>query len=173
MEQAVRSPIRDDDGSSAHPANHLAQLIVIRLGIFVMATLMVVQPLAAKHGQEDPRLEKLYGAFMSPCCWQQSLSVHESAVADRLRDQIRQMVHEGRSDEEIQLALVNHYTTRILALPEGVQRQWLFLTPWAALIAGLCFLSRTIRRMRISERDLADGPMAPAALMLDDEGFEG
>jgi hypothetical protein len=40
----------------------------------------------------DPCQAKLYSMFMSPCCWQQNLGVHQSPVAEQLRREIQVLV---------------------------------------------------------------------------------
>jgi len=99
-------------------------------------------------GATNPRLTKLYHLFMSPCCWQQNLSIHQSPVADQLRRQIQTMVQEGRSDDEIKAAFIREYSKRILAMPEGTERWWLDLTPGAFLIAGLFVVVAKLRVRR-------------------------
>lgn len=142
----------------------------MRCVLFALTALVLSQPLLATYGQEDPRLEKLYGTFMSPCCWQQNLTVHDSPVANQLRDEIRRWVREGRTDEEIKSRLIDRYTARILAIPEGAKRRWLFVIPWAALCAGLVLLTWTILRMRLRDPSQVPVPSTmPTRLVLDDD----
>ncbi len=129
-----------------------------------LAGLILAQPILAAYGQGNPRLEKLYATFMSPCCWQQNLTVHDSPVANQLRAQIQQMVQEGRSDEEIKLSLIQKHTKRILAIPEGSQRVWLFATPWLAGVAGLLALVWAIRRYTNSSPNPITEGAVPAEL---------
>jgi len=103
---------------------------------------------APAQGATNARLERLYSMFMSPCCWQQNLRVHQSPIAEQLRRQIETMVQAGFSDEEIKAAFVGHYTKRILAMPEGAEAWWLYLTPAVATTAGLFFLLVQLRRWR-------------------------
>jgi cytochrome c-type biogenesis protein CcmH len=119
-----------------------------RVVVFAFLVSVCVAPLAkAGYGAGDARLEKLYSTFMAPCCWRENLTWHDSGAAEDLRDSIRTMVHEGRSDDEIKTALVERYTKRILALPEGPQRAWLFWTPWLFAVAGLSIVMAFLRRL--------------------------
>ena len=108
---------------------------------------------SAGYGAGNPRLERLYATFMSPCCWQENLTLHNSQIADELRAQIVVMVQAGRSDGEIRSAFIQKYGKRVLALPEGGQRLWLFWTPAMAGVAGLTivliFLKRSKRRASV------------------------
>ena len=134
-----------------------------------LAFLILIPRLWAIYGQENPRLEKLFGTFMSPCCWQQNLTVHDSPIANELRSQIRQAVLDGRTDEEIKASLVKQYSKRILALPEGAGRVWLFWTPWVAIAAGLLGLALAIRHFRSTRAEQAFTGVAPVEI--DEELF--
>ena len=94
--------------------------------------------MAAFAGTADgnPRLEKLFLAFMAPCCWRENLLAHQSPKADELRATIRRQVAEGLSDDQIQAAFVKEFSTRILTHPEGVAGGLLRWTPWAAAAVG-------------------------------------
>lgn len=102
-------------------------------------------PLRADLAQGDPRLQRLFGSFMAPCCWRENLSVHQSPKADELRAQIRKDVTAGLSDEQIKQKMLAEFNTRILANPEGSSGLWLKYAPWAATGLGLAALTWTIR----------------------------
>lgn len=129
--------------------------------VFALLLFFALHPawLRADQAQGDPRLEKLYATFMAPCCWRESLLVHHSPMADELREEIREWVARGRSDEEIKLALTSRYSTRILSLPEGSRGAWLAWTPLAAGLAGLVFVVIFIRRS-VSGRILCAGSLS-------------
>ena len=108
----------------------------IRHAIFLFA-LIVFAPLASGGEADAPRLEKLYATFIAPCCWSKNLMEHDSQVAAEMRRQIDMMVQARRSDDEIKSVFVAKYGKRVLALPEGTPRVWLFWTPVAVAAAGL------------------------------------
>lgn len=132
--------------------------------IIVLFLLSIAPSAWAGYGTEDPRLDRLYGAFISPCCWRENLTVHDSPIANQLRVQIQALVRDGRSDEEIKAALIREYTQRILSLPEGPPRLWLFWTPW--LLASIAFgaLLLLIRRLKRHSDLIAVAPFQPADL---------
>ena len=44
--------------------------------IVLLVALLSIAPFAiAGYGSESPRLEKLYGTFISPCCWRENLNI--------------------------------------------------------------------------------------------------
>lgn len=94
----------------------------------------------------DPRKEKLFGSFIAPCCWRENLLVHHSPLADEMRAEIEQMVTAGRSDDEIRQVFVQRHTVRVLAMPEGVRRQWLMWMPVLMLLVGAGLVVRYIGR---------------------------
>lgn len=119
-------------------------------GVLALLTAMLLSApsASAKGGDEAARRQVLYESFISPCCWRENLAVHDSAEAANLRARIDQMVGEGRSDKEIKAVFVAEYGKRILSLPEGAERMWLFWTPPTILIVGLSFLIFMLRRVR-------------------------
>lgn len=133
---------------------------------FALAIILVAAaPVArAQYHVEDPRLQKLFSTFIAPCCWRENLTLHDSEIAREMRDRIRTMVREGRSDDEIKAVFVRQYTKRILALPEGSSGTWLFLTPWLAFLAGVAVIVLVMRHLRTrSTAPLAAG-LPPAKL---------
>jgi len=126
--------------------------------------LVLAQLAQAGYGAGNPRLERLYATFISPCCWRENLTVHNSEVADELRARIVVMVQAGRSDDEIKSALIEKYGKRILALPEGSQRLWLFLPPLLAGAGGLMIVLLFLRRSRFRANVPAWAGLPPAEL---------
>jgi cytochrome c-type biogenesis protein CcmH len=133
--------------------------VLLTIAFIVLSVTPVAQ---AQYHSEDPRLEKLYTTFISPCCWRENLTVHDSDIARELRTRIRVMVQEGRSDEQIKAVLVKQYSTQILALPEGATGTWLFLMPWIAVSVGAAGLLFLLRRMRTqAPQVVSDGSPLP------------
>ncbi len=56
---------------------------------------------------------------MAPCCWQQTLDVHESEITPGLRREITERLRSGESSEAIEADFVARYGERILAVPRG------------------------------------------------------
>ena len=121
---------------------------------FVVAATLAVPLGQAQYHSSDPRLEKLYQTFISPCCWRENLTVHNSPVAQELRGRIRNMIQRGESDEQIKSALVEQYTKQILALPEGPEGFFLFTMPWLGMAVGACgllvFLKRSAKKSSVA-----------------------
>ncbi|MBS1874965.1 MAG: cytochrome c-type biogenesis protein CcmH [Acidobacteria bacterium] len=132
----------------------------------VLCVLAAGLPAWANPAGGNPRLGRLFETFMAPCCWQENLIRHQSPKADDVRQQIRRMVAAGKTDDEIKAVLVGEYSRRILALPEGAAWQWLWWTPWAALMAGGLVAAWAIRRMM--RRPAGQAPAAPPVALPED-----
>jgi cytochrome c-type biogenesis protein CcmH/NrfF len=105
--------------------------------VVVLFAVVILTPPVSRGDAPNSRLERLYATFIAPCCWSKNLMEHNSQVAAEMRCQIDLMVQSGRSDDEIKSIFVAKYGERVLALPDGVPRMWLFWTPVAVAAAGL------------------------------------
>jgi len=88
--------------------------------------------------------------LIAPCCWNQPISEHPSEVSDIMRAEVREMVTEGKSRDEILNYYVARYGERILAAPRAQGINVLaYAAPFAALIlgGGGLFLFRGKRRV--------------------------
>ena len=111
--------------------------------------LLVVSTLAVTWAQSDleTRAKRLEGKIMAPCCMSNPVSDHFSGSADEIRRQIRVMLREGRSEQEILDHFVREHGEQILALPkaEGFNLA-AYLLPGAGLIAGVVALFLVLKR---------------------------
>ncbi|MBL8178333.1 MAG: cytochrome c-type biogenesis protein CcmH [Bryobacterales bacterium] len=95
-----------------------------------------------------PRERKLADQLKSPCCWSESLLVHSSPEARRLRGELVEMVREGLTDEQILQRFVSGHGTRILRDPPGKNRVYLNVLPVLATLLGLVVVVRWILHAR-------------------------
>ena len=78
-------------------------------------------------------------------------------------NEVRQLVADGRSEDEIKAIYIARYGVRILADPPGRTGQWLYMAP-VALLCGLVFFA--ILRLRSLVAGVAPpATHAPAELM--------
>lgn len=66
-----------------------------------------------------PGERALAGRLLAPCCWDQTLDVHESEVARDLRREIRARLRQGEAAGAIELDLVARYGDRLRAAPSS------------------------------------------------------
>jgi len=145
---------RPDSFAKCHrllvPENIRPVILVLLLATFA--------PLLRAREAANPRLEKLYATFIAPCCWSKNLTEHNSQVAAEMRSEIDLMVQAGRSDDEIKSTFLAKYGQRVLALPEGAPRVWLFWMPVAVAVAGLILVFFFLKRSTLKAKVHATAP---------------
>ncbi|WP_394839652.1 cytochrome c-type biogenesis protein CcmH [Pendulispora rubella] len=82
--------------------------------LFGLCFTFVVVTAFAQHGEAI-----LEGRLLAPCCWTQTLDIHESPLATELRTEIHGRLDQGESVETIEEDLVARYGERIRAIPKG------------------------------------------------------
>lgn len=96
--------------------------------------------LTAVGAADDPnaaRVRAIENNLIAPCCWNQPISEHYSAVSEQMRQEVRTMVAAGKSRDEILDYYVAKYGERILATPRPKGINLLaYILPWAALLLG-------------------------------------
>jgi cytochrome c-type biogenesis protein CcmH len=101
------------------------------------------------------RATSLEGRLRAPCCWTQTIDVHDSDVARGIHREIVARLQSGASPKQIEDVLVARYGERMRAVPAGnplydVALVLAFIIALAAV--ALFFAARRWRR--VSERSL-------------------
>ena len=103
--------------------------------------------------------------LIAPCCWRAPLSEHYSGTAERMKEDLRQMLANGKSQEEILDHYMAMYGERILSSPPnaGFNRLAYLFTPLMFLAGGV-MIFLTLRRWRNGRLNRGDAPdtAAPA-----------
>ncbi len=119
------------------------------LPMLFVINIFLALALAAPSGDQsiEARAKALEGMIIAPCCWTQPVSNHYSEAASNIRKQIREMLAEGKSEQQILDHYVALYGERILASPPARGFNTLaYIMPWATFFAGAVILSLVIRR---------------------------
>jgi cytochrome c-type biogenesis protein CcmH len=118
----------------------------------------------------DQRARELEAMLIAPCCFSQQVSVHRSAAADEVRQDIRLRLAAGETRERILDAYVAQYGKRILAQPpaEGMARMLYVLPPLALLLTGALVLV-IVRRFTATQA--APSPEASSTAVRVDERY--
>ncbi len=61
----------------------------------------------------------LEGRLLAPCCWTQTVDIHDSEIARSMRAEIRRRLMGGESQDAIEADFVARYGERIRAVPNG------------------------------------------------------
>ncbi len=98
---------------------------------------------------DEKEAEELFERFVPPCCYTGLLRDHQSGAAEEMKDEIRALLSEGKTEQEIIDHFVARYGERILSQPpsQGFNRLAV-LAPAGALIAGFLIVVLLIRAQR-------------------------
>ena len=124
-----------------------------RLIVLIAATLVMSSAWAIDTGKafDDPELqaryEKLIDEIRCLKCQNQTIKDSNAFLAGDLRREVRRMIGEGMSDEEIADFLVERYGEFALYRPRMSGKTLvLWIAPFALLILGGFALARVVRR---------------------------
>ena len=112
--------------------------------------------------QPSARARELEGRLVAPCCWTQTLDIHDSPIAAQLRAEIGQRLRSGEAETQIEDDLSVRFGPRIRAVPRG--RDPRQLIPYLIAAAMLCAMISLIFAAR---RWLGPHQPAPAARDVD------
>ena len=107
-----RSPI----SSRTRAAGLVVGLTLLASGTVASAATPATPPSPTLAAPGEAILE---GRLLAPCCWTQTLDVHESELATSLRGEIRARISAGETAGAVEEDLVDRYTDRIRAVPKG------------------------------------------------------
>jgi cytochrome c-type biogenesis protein CcmH len=119
--------------------------------VFVLSTVTLVP---SSWGRVDPtalesEAKQIETLLIAPCCWRQPISDHQSEIATEMKAEIRRMLEEGKSRQDILDSYVNQYGARILSIPpqQGFNRMS-FLMPMFFAVLGLAVVGGLLRKWR-------------------------
>lgn len=125
------------------------------VAMIAVAAVMLVMALAGPAAAEDltPEQQKLAagidGKLIAPCCWTQTVALHESQKAEEIKMQTRLLIAQGKGESEIIDGFVSQYGEQILASPRASGFNWLaYLIPFAVLVVGLGGIAVLVGRWR-------------------------
>lgn len=95
------------------------------------------------------------GRLIAPCCWVQTLDVHESPLATELREEIEARLRHGEPSEAIEDDLAARYGEKIRAVPRGKDpRNYIPLGVALGMLTALSLLVLTVRTWVARSREL-------------------
>ena len=129
-------------------------------------TTSVGDPYDAKilPAETEAAARRIEEQIIAPCCFRQPVSVHHSEAADAMKRDIRRLLAEGRSEDEVVAALVAVYGERVLAAPRaGGFNLLAYLVPVLGLAFGVVALGIVLRTRRGGPADARPGARVPGA----------
>jgi cytochrome c-type biogenesis protein CcmH len=130
--------------------------LTVWLAAAVSALLLTIAPVTAREAAplaEDPavesRLIEISQELRCLVCQNESLASSRAELADDLRREVRELIREEKSDEEIKAFLVSRYGDFVLYRPEVKPLTWvLWFGPFILLLVGVFVLVRYVRQRR-------------------------
>lgn len=144
-----------------------------------LVALLIVSPVFAKEATplaEDPVVEKrlihISEELRCLVCQNESLAGSQAELAQDLRREVRDLIKQGNSDQQIKDFLVSRYGDFVLYRPQLKPTTWLLWGgPFVLLIVGLAVLVSYLRRRSklIVEAPLSEEDRKRAEILLKGE----
>jgi len=117
------------------------------LSPFVIAVMLVAGPPDPQALEQEAK--QIEAMLIAPCCWMQQVSLHQSPAADEIKANIRRMLAQNKTRQQILDAYVAEYGERILAEPpaHGFSAA-LYVLPWVFLVGSVALVVLVVRRFR-------------------------
>lgn len=147
---------------------------LIGLALLLAGLLLTAQQAAAQDSRPTPsddEVNRLAREMYCPVCENIPLDVCPTQACHEWRELIRQLMAEGKTDQEIKDYFAVRFGDRVLAEPPRRGLNWLvYIAPVVAFLAGAGILWRVIASMRRKAPGIAagDAPSAPEAQAQDD-----
>ncbi len=117
--------------------------LILGLGLFLSSAALAQAPASASASPSEqvapendfgddiqgnvPGASAIEGRLMAPCCWTQTIDIHDSEIALSMRHEIRRRLRNGESPEVIQASFVERYGPKIMAVQENSQLKNVFI----------------------------------------------
>ena len=138
----------------------------MRASLWLTAVLSLAPASALAHDEPAVVVEgarAIEGRLLAPCCWKQTLDVHESPLADQLRSEIRARLRRGEAGASIEADMVVRYGERVRAVPAGRDtRSTVPVFVGVAMLGSVVALAFAVRRW--TRRHVDPAPPAPTPL---------
>jgi cytochrome c-type biogenesis protein CcmH len=127
------------------PRANFLSLAVLALGFAGLALAVDITTMPTPELQE--RYENLTHELRCMTCMNNSIADSPVGLASDLRRDVKEMILAGKTDEQIRAYMVKRYGRVILFTPpvEG-SSAWVWVVPAIALLAGVYFGVRIVRR---------------------------
>lgn len=125
----------------------LRMLLVALLAVAGVAHAQAIEPMPFKDHAQELRFQQLTHQLRCPMCQNETLADSNAPIARDLRNQIFQMMQQGKSDEEIKQYLVARYSGFVLYDPPLTPGTWLlWFGPLLILLGGAGVVLAAIRK---------------------------
>ena len=123
---------------------------------------------AAESPDMDQRVSALANELRCLVCQNQTLADSNAPLAVDLRNQIREQLAAGKSEQDVTAFMVARYGDFVLYRPPlKAATVALWIGPFVFLAFGVWLLARRLARRRLPEPELSDAERARAAKLLE------
>ena len=129
--------------------------MISRLTQTLFLVLLPLLTVAETREQPQNRVARLEHAVLAPCCYTESVAIHQSEIAVKMRLEIANWVAAGKSDQAILDTYVGLYGSKVLVDPRTMPRGWTPFVPWLVLILGVLFVAWLLKQWRAAPRTAA------------------
>lgn len=155
--------------------SRIHRALAVILLVLLLAGSLPVMPVAAQTPQppSDDEVNAIARDLFCPICENTPLDVCPTEACRQWREMIRQMLAEGKSEEQIEQYFVEYYGARVLSVPpaEGINILAYVLPP-LAFVTGLAFIYIGFRRWRqLRAASAADDAAERSALETADDTY--
>ena len=121
---------------------------------FQILSLILLPILAFAETAEQPqaRVDRLEHAVLAPCCYTESVAIHQSEIALKMRLEIAKWVAAGKPDQEILDTYAGLYGSKVLVDPRTMPRGWTPFFPWLVLILGVFLMAWLVKHWSAAPR---------------------
>ena len=114
--------------------------------LFVLSTLTVATVVAQGSTPTDDDVNAIAKQLYCPVCENTPLDVCPTDACKEWREEIRNMLADGKSEAEIKQHFVDYYGARVLSEPPRTGFNWLaYVVPPIVIVAGVFVLFRAFR----------------------------
>ncbi len=121
-------------------------LLVIGLALMSAAS-FAIDPMPFRDAAEEARFRALTAELRCVMCQNQSLADSNAPIAQDLRNEVLELMQQGKSDDEIKAFLTERYTDFVLYRPAmRGSTLWIWIAPPALFLIGAGVLFAILRR---------------------------
>jgi cytochrome c-type biogenesis protein CcmH len=148
----------------------LLQTVLVAFLLFAgIAHAQAIEPMPFANHAQELRFQHLTHQLRCPMCQNETLADSNAPIARDLRNQIFQMMQQGKSDDEIKQYLVARYSRFVLYDPPLTRGTWLlWFGPLLILLGGAGVVLVAIRKRGRMPANGSPGPRPP-----NDNGDDG
>ena len=146
------------------------RLTWIAIFILVLSALATATVFAQGSTPTDDEVNAIAKDLFCPVCENTPLDVCPTDACKEWREEIRGMLADGKTEEEIKQHFVDYYGARVLSEPPRTGFNWLvYVVPPIVIVAGVFVLFRALRAWSQPSEIEADESADDDASEIDDE----